>query len=156
MSVAAHLGRDRRVALAVAGIAGLAFALTFTFDSVPAALMEGLGAAEFPRLICAILLLLAVVLFVSSPAEEAALPPVHRCTWWTLAACLGFFPVLGLIGMLPAMVLFPIVVGRLWGERRPAVLLLSAALVTLVIWLLFVRIFRFTLPGGLLGDALFG
>ncbi|MFC3127659.1 tripartite tricarboxylate transporter TctB family protein [Pseudoroseomonas globiformis] len=151
------LGLDRISAMAVGLVAVVAFLGTFGFDEVPASLMEGMGATEFPRLICGIILLLAVLLFLtgSPPSDESAVP-VHSCTWWTLACCIGFFAVLALIGMLPAMFLFPIVVGRLWGERRMGVLLASAALVTLVVWLLFVRVFQFTLPGGLLGTALFG
>jgi hypothetical protein len=58
--------------------------------------------------------------------------------------------------MLPAMFLFPIVTGLIWGERRLHILVASSAVVTLLIWVLFVRLFQFTLPGGLLGDALFG
>jgi hypothetical protein len=157
MATPRHLGRDRWAALCLAAFAMTAFGLTFTFDSMPASLMEGLGAAEFPRLVCLIILALSVFLFFTSPpSEEEVLPEVHSCTWWTLAACLGFFPLLGLVGMLPALFLFPVIVGRLWGERRIMVLLASSTLVTVTIWLLFVRVFRFTLPGGLLGDLLFG
>jgi hypothetical protein len=152
-----HLGRDRLVALGAAAIAALALAYTFTFDTVPAALMEGMGAAEFPRLICITILLLSACLFFARPAQEAGemLPPVHACTWWTLGLCFGFFVVLALAGMLAAMFIFPIAAGLAWGERRLRVLVPSAAVLTLLIWLLFVRVFQFTLPGGLLGDALF-
>jgi len=156
--LAQQLGRDRLVALGAAGIAALALAYTFTFDEVPASLMEGMGAAEFPQLICLVILLLAGCLFFASPAQAKGepLPPVHACSWWTLGLCFAFFGVLMLAGMLAAMFLFPIAAGLAWGERRLHVLVPSAAVVTLLIWLLFVRIFQFTLPGGLLGDALFG
>jgi hypothetical protein len=155
--MAPRLGRDRLVALVTAGFAALALAYTFTFDKVPAALMEGMGAAEFPQLICVVILLLSACLFFTRPVPEegAALPPVHACTWWTLGLCFGFFGVLALVGMLAAMFLFPIAAGLAWGERRLHVLISSAAIVTLLIWLLFVRVFQFTLPGGLLGEALF-
>lgn len=155
--LAPPLGRDRLVALGAASLAALAFAYTFTFDEVPASLMEGMGAAEFPQLICIVILLLAACLFFASPAQgkAEALPPVHACSWWTLGLCLAFFGVLAVAGMLAAMFVFPIATGLVWGERRLHVLVLSASLVTLVVWLLFVRIFQFTLPGGLLGDALF-
>lgn len=152
------LGRDRLVALTAAAIAALALAYTFTFDKVPAALMEGMGAAEFPQLICIVILLLCACLFFARPAQESAepLPPVHACTWWTLALCFGFFGVLAVAGMLAAMFIFPVAAGLAWGERRLHVLVTSSAVMTLLIWLLFVRVFQFTLPGGLLGDALFG
>jgi hypothetical protein len=156
--LALQLGRDRLVALGAAGIAALALAYTFTFDKVPAALMGGMGAAEFPQLICIVILLLSACLFFTQPAPQDvdALPPVHACSWWTLALCFGFFGVLALAGMLTAMFIFPIAAGLAWGERRLRVLIPSSAIVTLLIWLLFVRVFQFSLPGGLLGDALFG
>jgi putative tricarboxylic transport membrane protein len=157
--LAPRLGRDRLVALGAACIAALALAYTFTFDKVPAALMEGMGAAEFPQLICVVILLLSACLFFARPApaeEGEALPPVHACSWWTLGLCFGFFGVLALAGMLVAMFVFPIAAGLVWGERRLHVLVPSSAIVTLLIWLLFVRVFQFTLPGGLLGEALFG
>ncbi|MBO1074570.1 tripartite tricarboxylate transporter TctB family protein [Roseomonas marmotae] len=155
--LARQLGRDRLVALGAAAVAALALAFTFTFDKVPAALMEGMGAAEFPQLICVVILVLCLCLFFARPAPETgeAPAPVHACTWWTLALCVGFFAVLALIGMLPAMFLFPIVTGLVWGERRLPLLIGSAAGLTLLVWLLFVSIFQFTLPGGLLGDMLF-
>lgn len=156
--LAPWLGRDQLVALGAACVAALALTYTFTFDTVPAALMEGMGAAEFPQLICIVILLLSICLFFARPArgDADALPPVHACTWWTLGLCFAFFGGLALVGMLAAMFLFPIAAGLVWGERRLHVLVSSAAIMTLLIWLLFVRVFQFTLPGGLLGDALFG
>ncbi|MFC4166106.1 tripartite tricarboxylate transporter TctB family protein [Teichococcus aestuarii] len=150
------LWRDRRVALAVAAVALAFLAGTFSFDAVPAALMEGMGASEFPRLVGFVILLLALVLALQpAPAEEEALPAINRCGWATFAACLAFLVVLALAGMLVAMFAFMVGVGWLWGERRPGVLLASAGGMVLCLWLLLVRVFGLTLPGGLLGDMLF-
>ncbi|PHK96723.1 hypothetical protein CR162_02130 [Pseudoroseomonas rhizosphaerae] len=153
---APFLWRDRRVALVVAGLALAFLAGTFSFEAVPLALMEGLGASEFPRLVGAVILLLAVMLALRpAPAEEEELPAVNGCGWATFAACLGFLAAMAVVGMLPAMFLFMVGVGWLWGERRVGVLLLSAGGVVLCLWLLFVRVFGLGLPGGMLGEMLF-
>jgi putative tricarboxylic transport membrane protein len=144
------------VAAAAAAFAIIAFAGTYTFDEVPASLMEGLGAAEFPRLIAGVILLLSIILALQPARPGAETPsPMIPCAWWTLAACGVFVGVLHLSGMLAAMLLFVLVVGWIWGERRPAVLLGSALGLVLCIYLIFVRLFGLSLPRGMLGDALF-
>nr|WP_246526637.1 tripartite tricarboxylate transporter TctB family protein [Plastoroseomonas hellenica] len=155
MSGVASPRREAGVALVVAAVAALGFAGTFTFDEVPPALREGLGAAEFPRLICIVILALAALLALQEKRSEAA-EPVPATGWWTFAACAGFLPVMAVIGMLPAMFLFVVAVGRLWGERRIALLLASGAGLVAAIWLVFVRVFAITLPAGWLGEQLLG
>jgi hypothetical protein len=155
MSGRASPRREGGAALVVAAVATLGFAGTFTFDEVPPALREGLGAAEFPRLICIVILVLAALLALQEKRGEAA-EPVPATGWWTFAACAGFLPVMMVIGMLPAMFLFVVAVGRLWGERRAALLLASGAGLVAAIWLVFVRVFAITLPAGWLGERLLG
>lgn len=151
------LWRDRRVALTVAVIALVFLAGTFTFETVPAALMDGMGASEFPRLVGLVILLLAAKLAMQpAPAAEEELPAVNGCGWATFAACLGFLAVMAVAGMLPAMFAFMVGVGWLWGERRPGVLLGTAGGMVLCLWLLFVRVFGLAMPGGMLGEMLAG
>jgi hypothetical protein len=133
----------------VALVAAAVFAGTYTFDDVPPGLMEGLGAVEWPRTICVVILLLALVLALREPRGERP-EPLGACAWWTLGASAGFVPVMALIGMLPAMFVFLVAVGWLWGERRHGLLLASAAGLTGGIWLVFVRGFGLTLPPGLI------
>jgi hypothetical protein len=148
--------RDRAAAAATAAFAVVAFAGTYLFDEVPASLMEGLGAAEFPRLLAVIILGLAVLLALQRSRTEAEPPsPMIAVAWWTLAACAAFIGLLHLLGMLPAMLLFLLVVGWLWGERRPSVLVLSALGLVAGIYLVFVKLFGLSLPRGMLGDMLF-
>ena len=90
------------------------------------------------------------------PSEAEPPPRLDATTWWTLAACAAFLAALGVVGMLPAMLLFLVMVGRLWGETRWGVLLATGAGLVVAIWLVFVRLFRLTLPRGLLGEWLFG
>lgn len=51
-------------------------------------------------------------------------------------------------GMLPAMFVFLLALGYLWGERRHLLLVSSAVLLTAAIWGVFVKGFGVQLPKG--------
>jgi putative tricarboxylic transport membrane protein len=140
---------NRISAAIVALVAAAAFGGTYFFDPVPPGL-PGLGAVEFPRLICIIILGLSVLLFLQEPAPpdpDNVAPDGGALAIW--AACLLFIPAMALAGMLGAAAVFMVVAGWIWGERRLPLLLGVAAGFTLALWLVFVKVFRLTLPGGL-------
>ena len=146
---------DRLAAGVVAAAAIAAFAVTYSFEAVPEGLAQGLGAVEFPRLVCLVLLGLAALLALGAQPRR---PPVAvpGTFWATLALCVLFLPAMALIGMLPAMALFLVAMGWLWGERRRGLLLGSALGLTAGIWLVFIRLFGLSLPVGWLGETLLG
>ena len=139
-----------RISAALAAlVAAAAFAGTYLFDPVPPGL-PGLGAVEFPRLICLIILGLAALLALQQPGPpdpENIAPDRGALAIWS--CCLLFIPVLILFGMLGAGALFMVATGWIWGERRIPLLLAVSGGLTLVLWLVFVKAFRLTLPGGL-------
>ena len=140
---------NRISAALVALVAAAAFAGTFFFDPVPPGL-PGLGAVEFPRLICLIILGLAVLLALQEPGPpdpDNVAPDGPALAIWS--CCLLFLPVMALFGMLAAGALFLVVAGWIWGERRIPLLLAVSGGLTLALWLVFVKAFRLTLPGGL-------
>ncbi|HWL79996.1 MAG TPA: tripartite tricarboxylate transporter TctB family protein [Roseomonas sp.] len=145
---------DRACAAAVGAVAITAFAATYGFEEVPPGLAQGLGAAEFPRLVCLVLFGLAVLLFLGAAPRKPP-PRVPATGWWTMALALGFLPLMMVVGMLPAMLVFLVALGWLWGERRWKLLLGSSLGLMAGIWLVFVRIFALSLPGGWLGDRFF-
>jgi hypothetical protein len=147
-------GADRRVAAAVLAAAAAIFALTFAFDEVPAALMQGLGAALFPRLVLAVIALLALAL--AWHGGGARLAPVPRAVWATAAALAAAALAIPLIGMLAAGFVVTVGLGRMWGERRLRLLLAAAAAMTAALWLVFVRLLGVALPRGALGELLLG
>ena len=146
---------NHAIAASIAAVALAAIAATFTFDPVPPGL-PGLGAVEFPRLVSAILLLLALILGLTaaSPASEEDAPRISSRAWLIFALCLGFLPLMEIVGMIPAIPVFLLVVGLLWGGTPWPTLLLSALGMGITIWLVFVKIFRLTLPKGWLGSML--
>ena len=140
---------NRISAALVALVAAAAFAGTFLFDPVPPGL-PGLGAVEFPRLICLIILGLAVLLALQEPGApdpDNVAPDGPALAIW--ACCLLFLPVMALFGMLAAGALFLVVAGWIWGERRIPLLLAVSGGLILALWLVFVKAFGLTLPAGL-------
>lgn len=140
---------NHAIAASIAAVALAAIAATFTFDPVPPGL-PGLGAVEFPRLVSAILLLLALILGLSaaSPTSEEEAPRISSRAWLIFALCLGFLPLVEVIGMIPAIPVFLVVVGLLWGGTAWPTLVLSALGMGFAIWVIFVKVFRLSLPRG--------
>jgi len=140
---------NHAIAASIAAVAFAAIAATFTFEPVPPGL-PGLGAVEFPRLVSAILFLLALILGLTavSPTSEDDAPRISSRAWLIFALCLGFLPVMEIVGMIPAIPLFLLVVGLLWGGTAWPTLALSALGMGIAIWIIFVKIFRLTLPKG--------
>jgi len=144
---------DRRVAIAILAFAATVYAYTFTFDEVPAALMSGLGAELFPRLVLGLIALLAALLFlhVGSPAMDDP-GPVPGATWRIALALIGVIGLLLLMGMWPACFAAVLGLGLLWGERSWTKLTLSAAIHVAALYLLFVHLLGGSFPRGLLGE----
>jgi hypothetical protein len=146
---------NHAIAASTAAVAAIAFAGTFYFDPVPPGL-PGLGAVEFPRLVCLVILALSGVLALqrgTPPGAEDA-PPLDRGAWSVFAACALFLPALEVAGIWAATPVFLVLAGRVWGEVPLRTLVLNALGLTLVVWLVFSKIFRLTLPTGWLGAAL--
>lgn len=145
-----RFGTNQAAALCVALVAAAAFAATYGFDPVPEGL-PGLGAVEFPRLICLVMAGMAVLLFLqeSAPHDAEVAPPIRGDAIAIFAACLLAVPLMAVIGMLGTIAVFLVVVGRLWGEIRWPMLLAVSLSMTAIIWLVFVKIFRLTLPTGM-------
>jgi hypothetical protein len=145
------------IAASIAAVAAIAFAGTFWFDPVPPGL-PGLGAADFPRLICLVLFGLAALLALTqgqAPSEEDA-PRLDGGGWAVFGACALFVPALEILGIWGSIPLFLVVVGRIWGGVSLTTLVLNAAGLTLALWLVFSKVFRLTLPTGWLGAAIGG
>ncbi|MBR0650162.1 hypothetical protein GXW78_10850 [Roseomonas terrae] len=148
---------NHTIAVAVAAVAAAAFVGTYWFDPVPPGL-PGLGAAEFPRLLCLVLLGLAGLLAMTpgtAPSEGDA-PPLDRGAWAVFGICLLFLPALEVIGLWAAIPVFLVAAGLIWGAMPLRILLLNAAGFTLALWVIFAKLFRLTLPTGWLGAALGG
>jgi Tripartite tricarboxylate transporter TctB family len=139
---------NRVAAAAVIAIAAALFAVTFWFDEMPEGITRGFGAELFPRMVLGTIIALALLLAMT-PASDAPLPRIPPMVWYSGAALLAFMALVRVIGMLPTMFVFLVALGILWGERRYALILITAALMTAAIWGVFVKGFGVQLPKGL-------
>jgi hypothetical protein len=145
---------DLEVTCATLVFCAAAYALTFRFDKVPEALMSGLGAEFFPRLILAAMAIFAVLIALGLGNAPLAPPArIPRMVWITGAAMLLFMALVEVIGLWLAALLFLVGLGRLWGERSLVKLSLSALGLCAVLYLVFVRLLGGNFPLGLF-DAL--
>ena len=130
----------------------VAFALTFRFSATtPAAMMSGMGAEFFPRLVIAVIAVLAVCIAFgigSPPMEKPA--PVPASVWITAGVLVAFVVAVELIGMWLASFLLVVGLGRMWGEKRYLRTSLAAIGLLAVIYLVFVRVLKGNFPGGLI------
>ena len=139
----------------VAGVAlaacAAAFALTFRFTATtPAAVMGGMGAEFFPRLVIAVIALLAVcILFgVGNPPMERA-PPIPARVWVTAGVLLAFIAAVELAGMWLASFVLVVGLGRMWGEKNLLKLSAAAAGLLAGIYFVFVRVLKGNFPEGI-------
>jgi len=140
--------------VAVVAIAGciVAFALTFRFSTTtPAAMMSGMGAEFFPRLVIAVIVVLAVCIAFgigNPPMEKPA--PVPVSVWITAGVLVAFVAAVQLIGMWLASFVLVVGLGRMWGEKSYLKTGVAAVGLLAVIYLVFVRVLKGNFPGGLL------
>lgn len=137
-------------AVAIAGCI-VALALTFRFSTTtPAAMMSGMGAEFFPRLVIAVMVVLAVCIAFGiggQPMEKPA--PVPVSVWITAGVLFAFVAAVELIGMWLASFVLMVGLGRMWGERSYLKTGLSAIGLLAVIYVVFVRVLKGNFPSGL-------
>lgn len=116
-----------------------------------------LGAAFWPRLILGLMIILLVVSLVNIIRKKNGKVPV------TGQSMMGFFKsklligmiicavtalILPLVGFIPTAILFLVAYGVLLGERRPGVLIATALLATLILYVVFQGPLSIFLPRG--------
>jgi putative tricarboxylic transport membrane protein len=147
---------DIAIALAIVAFCAVVYAVTMTFPRVPAMLAMGMGPEVFPRLLLGVMVVLAgaLALLTRGKADESR-EPIPAMVYWTALAMLAFMGLLWLAGMAAAMFIGFVGIGALWGERRWAILVGSGLILSVAIYMLFVKGFGVPLPRGIVGDWLF-
>lgn len=145
----------RRQDLIVAGVTlaacAVALALTFRFSTTtPSAMMSGMGAEFFPRLVIGVVALLAIciALGVGNPPMQAP-APIPGIVWITIALLATYIAAVEVLGMWIASFLLMVGLGRMWGQESLWRLALASAGTLAVIWLVFVRLLKGGFPEGL-------
>ena len=145
--------RREDVVVAVVALAAcaVAFGLTYRFTTTtPGAMMSGMGAEFFPRLVIGVIAVLAVCIAfgIGSPAMEKP-APVAPIVWVTAAVLAGYIAALELIGMWAASLAIMLVLGRMWGEKSLLKLAATSAALLAVVYFVFIRFLKGSFPEGL-------
>lgn len=133
---------------AIAGAGTLLFCLaaylvTLTFKEAPPALAQNVQPATFPRLVLAVMTVLATVIIVMSFRQPDKRPkPIHFMVWPSAAVMIGFVIAFDILGILPAMMLLCFGLPILWGERRLYLVVPYAIVFPLAIYGLFAIVLR--------------
>lgn len=136
--LAARIPRD-----AIAGTGVLLFCLatwlvTLTFKKAPPALAQNVQPATFPRLVLAVIAVLAVIIVVNSFRLPDKRPKsIPLMVWPSAAVMIGFVTAFDILGILPAMILLCFGLPLLWGERRLQFIVPYAVIFPLAVYWLF-------------------
>ena len=108
------------------------FAVTYTFDKVPAILAQGIQPTVFPRAVLIIMFALAATQAFRAmrltPQQVAELKPIKAIppvVYVTAGFLIAFAVTMPIIGTFPAIVIFLPALALLWGERRWVLMALS-------------------------------
>jgi putative tricarboxylic transport membrane protein len=149
-----HVHSDVIIAGVILAFCAAVYAATFTFDTVPSSLSQGMQPQVFPQLVLAVMALLALVLAWSSRGKpDLAREPVPRMVYLTAAVIVAFMGVIYAAGLIAGTV-FTAAIGRLWGERRWWLLALTAIGLAVAVQLIFVNGFGIQMPRSVLGNWL--
>jgi hypothetical protein len=146
---------DMWVAATILLFCAIAFAVTTTFDEIPATLAQGMQAAVFPQLVIGVLAILTgVMVWISRTRADPVREKVPRIFYQTCLFVFSFMAVLYAAGLLAATPFAVMGLGRLWGERRWGLLILVGVCLAVGLRILFVNGFGVQLPRRLIAERL--
>lgn len=107
-------------------VSGFLYYLTTKFEEASALLGQNVGPADFPRLVLAIIAILALLMLLErrlQPArwqkiKDGQADPVKRLTWLTIAFVMAVTAAGPYLGTILTMFVVCLVLPVLWGERR--------------------------------------
>ncbi len=144
-----RLGDNAGVGVVILVCCAIVFALTLTFEEVPAALSHGVQPTQFPRLLVGVIAALTLlILFEGRGQPPVERKPVPRMVYLSTALLLVFVALINWAGTMVAMILFCIALPLLWGERKYVPILLCAAIFPIAVYYLFSEVMEVRFPAG--------
>jgi putative tricarboxylic transport membrane protein len=134
-------GSDLAVGVVVLVFCAVAYAVTLSFDTAPAALAQNVQPATFPRLVIMVIAVLALTMMLLGRGREAAAKkPLPLAVWVSALVLLAFVLTFQYLGPVAAMMALCLGLPLYWGERRWRLILPFALLFPLLVHLLFVEV----------------
>ncbi|MBY6031277.1 tripartite tricarboxylate transporter TctB family protein [Halomonas sp. DP8Y7-1] len=150
-----RLRRDLLPGCALLTLAGGLYVITTNFGTVPASFAQGMQAADMPRLIIGVIVVLVLVMMAQGRGhEEEAKPAISWRMWATSFVLLISVFLFDVLGLTLTTVLTCLIIPLLWGERRRGAVVLYAIAVPACIYLLFTHALLLRLPQGVLSPWL--
>jgi hypothetical protein len=154
---------DAVVALLVLGAAGLAYQATTAFEEAPAMLSQNITPAAFPRMLIALIAMLALALPFEhrfrgpgfAKLREARAAPIRRTTWLTIAFVVLVATAAPYLGTVLTIAVVCIALPPLWGERRGRLVLAFAGTFTAAVTVLFGYVLKVYFEPGVFGLGLY-
>lgn len=147
------LRSDYKVAATVFLFAIVVYAMTMTFDEVPAALTQGVPPESYPRLLAWVLIVLSISLvFEARKRGNVAKKPLPVMVYKTALLLVVAVASIQWLGIFGAMLITCVAMPLMWRERRHLVTGLIAILLPLAVYGLFHGILEVQFPLGIFKD----
>ena len=137
--------------MVILAFCAIAYGITLTFDTAPAALAQNVQPATFPRLVIGVIAVLTLVMM--APAwrrERRAKPPVPPMVWLSAGVMIAFVLAFQWFGVVPALLMLCLGLPLLWGERRLVLVVPFGLGFPLLVHLLFVEVLGVHFEAGVL------
>ena len=141
------------VPLVIVLFCAVAIYMTTTFAKMPPILKRGIQPADFPRLVCLLIIAMTILMVWRDPVRQ--IERIAGTTWMTIVAMFGFVALVQ-IDLFLALATFAIALAILWGERRVFPLATVGLLIPFSVFLLFDLVFHIRFPRGLLTSIWYG
>jgi putative tricarboxylic transport membrane protein len=136
---------------------GLALYWTTTFETAPPMLAKVMQAADFPRMVLGVMVVLSLVVIAQGMSipdgKRRHQPPI---VWLSIAAMIGFMILAEAVDLLLAVGVLYIVMSWIWGERNYPRLIGFGAALPVAIYVVFGILLEVRFPRGLITNLIYG
>lgn len=131
------------------------YAVTTTFQTVPASFAQGMQASTMPQIILILMAILTLIMmFQGRGNREQEKPHLSWYLWATMGVLLASVFLFKVLGLTLTTALTCLLIPLIWGERRWGAIAIYALCTPLVIYVLFTHALQLRLPQGILSPWL--
>jgi len=141
------------VALVIIAFCVAAIGLSLSFEKMPPILKRGIQPADFPQIVCVVIILLTLYMLWQDPVK--VLEPMGSKTLGTLLLMVLFIA-LSQVDFFLALGAFAAGLALFWGERNVLNIMLVGLAVPVAVFFLFDQVFKIRFPRGLLTNLWYG
>lgn len=141
------------VSLLIIAFSCTAIWISLSFEEMPPILKRGIQPADFPQLVCVLIILMTLFMMWRDPIK--VLEPMGSKTLGSIVL-MGVFVAISTIDLFLALGIFASVLAFYWGERHLLHLFGVGLFVPMAVFFLFDQVFEIRFPRGLLTNFWYG